>query len=54
MDWKRELVKWGCEAWASGQRLEFSVVRRQGVRKWRIEMKRVVEHGEEEGIVEED
>lgn len=51
--WEEVLLKQGQIAYDTGQKLEFSVIKRQGKRSWRIELKKVVEHGEDE-FFEED
>lgn len=48
-----EVIKWSKVAYNTGQRLTFSVIKRTNYRKWRIELNRLVVHGEDE-FFEED
>ena len=54
MRWKDELLKWGQVAYDTGQKLEFSVIKRTNRRCWRIELKILKAHGEEEFFDRED
>ena len=53
MRWQEELLKSAKVAYETGQKLEFSVVKRTNKRCWRIELKKLVEHGEDD-FFEED
>ena len=51
--WKDELMKYGKLAYSSGKKMEFTVIKRYGRRKWQIHLRNLASNGEEE-IVEED
>ena len=50
LEWQKALLKYGEIAINTGQELTFSVIKRQEFIKWRISLKELVEHGEEETI----
>ena len=54
MKWQEALLKYGQLAYETGQKLEFSVVKRTNKRCWRIELKKVCEHGEDDFFEIED
>lgn len=51
--WKEQLIKYALIAYETGQKLEFCVIKRINKRCWRIELKKLYEHGEDE-FIEED
>jgi hypothetical protein len=51
--WRDELLRWGKVAYEQGQKLEFFVIRRTNKRCWRIELKDIKSHGEDD-FFEED
>lgn len=53
MKWQDALLKYGKIAYETGQKLEFNVIKRVNKRSWRIELKKVEEHGEDD-FFEED
>ena len=48
MTYQEALRKYGKLAYETGQTLEFKVIKRFGSRKWRIFLRRLSEHGEDE------
>jgi hypothetical protein len=53
MTWRDSLLKYGKLAYETGQTLSFRGIKRIGERKWRIELNRAVDHGEDK-LVEDD
>ena len=51
--WQEELIKYGHIAYKTGQKLEFNVIKRTNQRCWRIELKDIKAHGEDD-FFEED
>ncbi len=47
VDWKVKLIEYAEIAYDTGQELRFAVVKRQGLRKWRVYLTELVEHGED-------
>ncbi len=48
MKWQEELMKYGKIAYEAGKKLEFTVIKREGSRKWQISLRSKVAHGEDE------
>ena len=48
--WQRELLKWADVAYNTGQKLIFIVIKREGVRRYHIQLENRVASGEEEYI----
>lgn len=53
MTWREAVLHYGKIAYEQGLRLEFNVIKRFGERRWRIELKQLMEHGEDK-LVEDD
>lgn len=52
--WEDELIKYGHIAYETGQKLEFNVIKRTNKRSWRIELKKIQSHGEDDFFEIED
>ena len=45
--WQKELLKQAEIAYNEGEELRFAVVKREGIRQWRIYRTKIVTHGED-------
>lgn len=48
MKWQEALLKQGKIAYDTGQALEFNVIKRTNKRCWRVSLKEIKEHGEDD------